>query len=867
MRTAAAILFLVPVLAVAQLQRGFSVEEKPAEILEKGAGIGERYAVLIGVSKYANPTISLNYAAADARSLYDILLDPSVGAYKPENVRLILDEQATRKNVMSAMNSWLKNRVKPEDSILIFYSGHGALGNASEAYWVTHDADVEDLASSALSNKEISGIIGSLPSKRKITLIDSCYSEATAKKYRALVPTNVFDEFKGAGVVTVTASNGTQKSVEVAGHGAFTYHLLDALQGKGDTNANGVVELDEMWSYLNDKVQKTAADAGNKQTPVLMAERLEHGFPLTINPLKAAGAVLASLKQLYAEGAITIDEVAEAERLFNQREGSAELRNLYKGLAEKALAPTYFRQLRSVLVSGAGAPAGGNAAMRNSPAPGGPAVAPPPMPGAPTVPSLGSTPGAVAAPGATGAELEAFRVAETLATLEGWIRFLQSFPQGYLGPAAQSKLEEMVRKRADSAAYNIAKQSDAEKAWEQYIQQFPSGLNLGEAQRRMSELRQKREAELAAFRLADSKNNEGQWDRFTKEFPSGTLAVIAEDRLETLRRLAREKEEGLYTVALKNNGLADWDRYLSEYPAGRFTPDAKTRRAEVQRKIDEEAARKAEADLYASAKGGDSIKSWTAYVAAYANGPHTAEAKARIEQLKWLEFADMVPVKGGAFTMGSESNGDEKPRHKVEVDGFLMSATEVTNAQYLKFVEETSHPRPVDAPSMKGYFTAHPQLPVVGVTYQGALDYCKWLSQKTGAAFRLPTEAEWEYAAAGGRDGSVYPWGAGSPKTVARYKDNKPPATKTVAKQTFAPTGFGLYNMAGNVAEWVMDWYGDKYYATSPAKNPPGPTIGKDRVVRGGSWNDGESDLKVSKRGHQPPATPSEEVGFRVVAK
>jgi sulfatase modifying factor 1 len=337
--------------------------------------------------------------------------------------------------------------------------------------------------------------------------------------------------------------------------------------------------------------------------------------------------------------------------------------------------------------------------------------------------------------------------------------------------------------------------------------------------------------------------------------------------LETLRRLAREKEEGIYSVALKNNGVPDWDRYLSEYPTGRFAADAKVRRAEVVRKLEEEAARKAEADLYASAKSGDSIKSWTAYVSAYANGPHTAEAKARIEQLKWLEFADMVPVRGGTFTMGSEANGDEKPRHRVEVDGFLMGANEVTNAQYLKFVEETSHAKPLDPPSMKGYFLAHPQLPVVGVTYQDALDYCQWLSKKTGAAFRLPTEAEWEFAALGGRDGNLYPWVAGNPKTQARYKENKPSATKTVAKQTFAPNGYGLYNMAGNAAEWVQDWYSDKYYAVSPQKNPPGPTATKERVVRGGSWNDGENELKVSRRGKQPPATPSEEIGFRVVAK
>ena len=288
-------------LAVAQ-EKGFVVEQKPEELLEKRPGVGERYALLIGISRYANSTIDLSFAANDAEALQELLLDPDVGAYNAENVRLLTNDEATRKNIMSSLNSWLGNRVQPKDSVLVFYSGHGALGSANDAYWVTHDADVEDLYASALSNKDISTLIAQLPARRKITLIDSCYSEATAKKYRALVPSDVFREFQGEGVVTITASTGQEKSVEVGGHGAFTYHLLSALQGKGDTNGNGMVELDEVWDYLNDKVQRTAADAGNRQTPVLLADRLEHGFPLTINPAKASGATLAELKQMYSTG-------------------------------------------------------------------------------------------------------------------------------------------------------------------------------------------------------------------------------------------------------------------------------------------------------------------------------------------------------------------------------------------------------------------------------------------------------------------------------------------------------------------------------------------------------------------------------------
>src|SRR3990172_4348419 len=255
-------------------EKGFSVEAKPQEVLEDRVGIGERYALLIGISKYSNPTINLNYADRDAQAFQELLLDPQIGAYKPENVRLLINEEATRKNIMSALNSWLGNRVREEDSVLIYYSGHGALGNGSEAYWVTHDADVEDLYASALSNKDISQLIAGLAAKRKLTLIDSCYSEATAQKYKALVPSDLFSEFQGAGVVTITASTGQEKSVEIGGHGAFTYHLLEGLEGKGDTNNNGVVELDELWNYLNDKVQKTAAKIGNRQTPVLLADQI-----------------------------------------------------------------------------------------------------------------------------------------------------------------------------------------------------------------------------------------------------------------------------------------------------------------------------------------------------------------------------------------------------------------------------------------------------------------------------------------------------------------------------------------------------------------------------------------------------------------
>jgi formylglycine-generating enzyme required for sulfatase activity len=777
-------------------QRGFKVEEKPEDTLSRQAGLKERYALLIGISKYANPALNLSFAAADAQSLSKVLLDPEVGAYKPENVRLLVDEQATRRNVASALTTWLGNRVTADDSVLIFYSGHGALGNAGEAYWVTYDADPEDLASSALSNKEIVSAIASLPAKRKITLIDSCFSEATAKRYRALVPTNVFDQFRGTGVVTITASTGQQKSVEVSGHGAFTYHLLDALRGKADTNDNGVVELDEIWTYLNERVQKTAADAGNRQTPVLMAERMEHGFPVTVNPARSAEPILASLKQMYTDGQITLEEMADAEKLFAQRETGAELRNLYKGLAEKQINVHYFRQIRNVLSAGTAASASG-----------------PP---------------------------DATRTAGPTAPLPG------------------------TASVGEQAAYDLARQVDHETTWQQFLVMYPGSTHAQEAGRRIADLRQRRENELDAFRLADSIADESAWGRFLTEFPAGQFAVIAEERLEALKKVAREREDTAFAQAIRINNLEEWDRFIQQYAASRYAADATKRRAELAKRLDEDnKAAKAENDAFTGAAKGDSVTSWSAYLAKYPDSPHAAEAKKRAERAKWIEFADVVSVPGGSFSMGSEAERDSVPVHRVEVDGLLMGRSEVTNAQYGTFLTETNYRRPPDPSFLIGY-SSMPELPVLNVTWDDAMAFCSWLGQKIGANVRLPTEAEWEYAASGGRPGMKYPWGDEPPRTRARYKDNVPSGAKTGTATLFPPTAFGLLNMAGNAAEWIMDYYSSSYYGASTAKNPTGPATGRDRVVRGGSWISAEDEILVALRNKQNPSEASEQIGFRI---
>jgi formylglycine-generating enzyme required for sulfatase activity len=225
----------------------------------------------------------------------------------------------------------------------------------------------------------------------------------------------------------------------------------------------------------------------------------------------------------------------------------------------------------------------------------------------------------------------------------------------------------------------------------------------------------------------------------------------------------------------------------------------------------------------------------------------------------------MTSIPAGVFMMGDDKGkGDEKPRHQVRLDEFHMSRTEITNRQYRSFLEETGYPRPKDPGFARNYLMDYPDFPVVNVSYKDAMEFCAWASDKFGVGVRLPTEAEWEYAAlAGGR--GPYSWGAGDPKALARYKGNRAPDEATVRGNAFPANRFGLYNMSGNVWEWVLDYHSKDYYMTSPIRNPAGPGTGTKRVIRGGSWDENETSLSAARRASRDPAERSDQIGFRVV--
>ncbi len=219
-----------------------------------------------------------------------------------------------------------------------------------------------------------------------------------------------------------------------------------------------------------------------------------------------------------------------------------------------------------------------------------------------------------------------------------------------------------------------------------------------------------------------------------------------------------------------------------------------------------------------------------------------------------------IDVPGGTFRMGNDNglSPDESPEHDVTVDRYSISATEITFDQYDRFCVATKRPMPKDNGWGRG------PMPVINVSWNDAYEYCVWASKVSGGIVRLPTEAEWEFAARGGTKSLKYSFsGAAHVDDVGWYSENAGARTHPVRGKK--PNELGIFDMTGNVWEWCSDWYSDEYYGESPKKNPKGPVTGQYHVLRGGSWMSTEEYCHVTTRSALRSDYVSVNNGFRVV--
>ncbi len=220
----------------------------------------------------------------------------------------------------------------------------------------------------------------------------------------------------------------------------------------------------------------------------------------------------------------------------------------------------------------------------------------------------------------------------------------------------------------------------------------------------------------------------------------------------------------------------------------------------------------------------------------------------------------MVEIPAGQFRMGgTEGDPDEAPEHPVYLDSYYIDLKEVTQGEYQKYVQMTKQGKPFipvfedDISKITG-----PELPAVGVSWRDAVEFCKWEGK------RLPTEAEWEKAARG-EARRRYPWGDDFGRVRANtdgaedgFKYLAPPGSFDRGRSVY-----GVYDMTGNVAEWVSDTYDEHYYGKAPYRNPTGPPDGEVKVIRGGSWRETAHGARIAKRFQAKLLRTDSTIGFR----
>jgi len=412
-----------------------------------------------------------------------------------------------------------------------------------------------------------------------------------------------------------------------------------------------------------------------------------------------------------------------------------------------------------------------------------------------------------------------------------------------------------------------------------------------------------------AFKLAQRLDSIEAWNRFLDNYPDSTWNSTARTRLSELKE--KKREESAYQQALETDSKESWEAFLKEYPYSSHASRARDRISEIElqerraellkqaqkrnaERLKQEQERRAERlkqekIAFKKAEELDTVQSWEAFLRDYKDSSRVLEARQRLKELLKPRATEGLPgdyltvdlgfdvelslrlIPAGEFMMGAVLGDDnahynENPQHRVEISRpFYMGVHEVTQKQWQRVMGS-------DPSGFKG--ADHP---VENVSWKEAVAFCLKVSELTGETYRLPTEAEWEYACRAGSKTKYY-WGnsisEGIIKQYAWYENNaldgywtSPHAalegTQSVGQKL--SNAWGLFDMCGNVWEWCSDWYSANYYLNSPTKDPQGPTSGAYRVIRGGCWINKAEFLRASDRNWAKPYNLNRNIGFRVL--
>jgi len=261
------------------------------------------YALIVGISQYRDPSIRpLKYTNRDAQALAELLVDPQQSGFPKENVKLLLDEQATLFNVKHAISTWLFQKASRDSTVVVFFASHGGLesdkaGEEKDGiakYLLPWDANPQDLFASALSNSEFERLLSTIKAERLVIFMDCCYAGGVSMRRGArdlgLVENPCQRLGKGSGRLVIGAAQPNQQSWEdpAIEHGIFTYHLIEALRGKADADNDGCVSVCEIYKYLERTVPESARRLANSLQDPFLCGDLSKDIVLTVNAARIA---------------------------------------------------------------------------------------------------------------------------------------------------------------------------------------------------------------------------------------------------------------------------------------------------------------------------------------------------------------------------------------------------------------------------------------------------------------------------------------------------------------------------------------------------------------------------------------------------
>ncbi|MGQ9632169.1 MAG: PEGA domain-containing protein [bacterium] len=860
----------------------------------KSAFKGKRYALVIGISRYQKlpPDQQLKYADRDARIFYDFLASPQGGGFVPEReIVLLTNEEATYPRVMQEIGK-IVQRADKEDLVYIYFAGHGFVDENKEPWLLTYDSDPDNPYGVSISMEYLNTIVeGKIRSKHLVLVTDACHSGSIGAPGRRVGGENLINRYLTElgraenSLLNISASKPQELSFEEekwgGGHGVFTYNLVRGLRGEADRDRNGIVTATELQLYVMNKVSE---ETGFRQNPefkgnydsdlvlsvvseVKAPPEKPAPKPAPEAPPVAKGSLSVESEppgaDVYLDGKImgkTPIAIANLDaKGYNLVIRKSGYRDYVESVEVRGDSVTSIRATLSSAVRDTGAiyvssnPSGAKVFLDGVER----GVSPLAMKDIP----VGRHAVEVRAEDydAWWGEVDVKRnqvelVEAELKKASGSVMVISTPPKAkifidgkYVGDSPKTVEGVEVGEREitlamegyEDAVKKIAVIKDMTTALERTVGTLIVGSDPSGAYVKIDGVDSGR----TPLTVKVPSGGHRVWIRAAKHREYSTDVDVGKDeRREVFATL--EKMPGRLTIDSTPDGA-------SVYLDGEFKGKADLTIGEVKAGLHEIKVELGGYEVYEGKVALDAGESKAISVSLekWKGPPGTEYTKEGRFYKRGKDGKEMVWIPGGTFQMG-DGDPDEKPVHTVTLDGFWMDTTEVTNAEFKKFVDEARY-------SPQGgwkYDSGKANHPAVNVTWNDAVAYARW------AGKRLPTEAEWEYAAGGPEhtkwslgdefDGSKYTW-----------MDNQGNPTRPVASHP--ANGFGLYDMSGNVWEWCADWFSERYYANSPSANPKGPSSGTYRVLRGGSWYDFERSLRVACRLRYGPTRWIVNGGFR----